>query len=202
LKVTNQHNDKHVTVRVNDRGPFVSARIIDVSRAAAEQLDMINTGTAPVTVEGIERIVRDSGGDAADGDSAEDTQPVVAEARPASAAAQPADSAVYPASPAVRPPAQAAPVQTFALPPAEIKPAIPPAGSAKRYRLQVGAYKIPRNAADAFDRLKNAGLDPAYEHVGDLYRVVISGVPGGEVRAAAEKIGAAGFREALIREEP
>jgi rare lipoprotein A len=197
LKVTNQHNDKHVTVRVNDRGPFVSARIIDVSRAAAEQLDMISTGTAPVTVEGLERIVRNPGGDVADaaGDSAEDAQPAAAEARPA-------DSAVYPASSAVRPPAQAAPVQTFALPPAEIKPAIPPAGSTKRYRLQVGAYKIPRNAADAFERLKSAGLDPAYEHVGDLYRVVIPGVPGGEVRAAAEKIGAAGFREALIREEP
>ncbi|MDR1127912.1 MAG: septal ring lytic transglycosylase RlpA family protein, partial [Treponema sp.] len=46
LKVTNRHNNRSVTVRVNDRGPFVSSRIIDVSRAAAEQLDIVATGTA------------------------------------------------------------------------------------------------------------------------------------------------------------
>jgi rare lipoprotein A len=57
LIVTNQHNNKSVTVRVNDRGPFVPARIIDVSRAAAEQIDMIVTGTAPVSVVSIDRIV-------------------------------------------------------------------------------------------------------------------------------------------------
>ncbi|MDR0387715.1 MAG: septal ring lytic transglycosylase RlpA family protein, partial [Treponema sp.] len=41
LKVTNKHNNKSVVVRVNDRGPFVSARIIDLSQGAAEQLDII-----------------------------------------------------------------------------------------------------------------------------------------------------------------
>jgi len=55
LIVTNKHNNRSVTVRVNDRGPFVAARIIDVSRAAAEQLDMIVSGTAPVIVESFER---------------------------------------------------------------------------------------------------------------------------------------------------
>jgi rare lipoprotein A len=51
LIVTNRHNNKQVTVRVNDRGPFVSSRIIDVSKAAAEYLDMIITGTAPLIIE-------------------------------------------------------------------------------------------------------------------------------------------------------
>jgi len=51
LKVTNKHNNRWVTVKVNDRGPFVASRIIDVSRAAAEHLDMINAGTVPVTIE-------------------------------------------------------------------------------------------------------------------------------------------------------
>lgn len=51
VKVTNRHNGKSVMVRINDRGPFVAARIIDVSRGAAELLDMIITGTAPVIVE-------------------------------------------------------------------------------------------------------------------------------------------------------
>jgi len=57
LVVTNQHNNKSVVVRVNDRGPFVPVRILDVSRAAAEQLDMIVTGTAPVSVVSIDRAV-------------------------------------------------------------------------------------------------------------------------------------------------
>ncbi len=51
VKVTNTHNGKHVIVRINDRGPFVRGRIIDLSRRAAEELDMILTGTAPVIVE-------------------------------------------------------------------------------------------------------------------------------------------------------
>ena len=51
LRVTNRRNGKSVVVRVNDRGPFVSTRIIDLSKAAASQLDMIATGTAPVLLE-------------------------------------------------------------------------------------------------------------------------------------------------------
>ena len=51
LMVTNRNNMRSVTVRVNDRGPFVPSRIIDLSRAAAEALDMLHTGTAPVVIE-------------------------------------------------------------------------------------------------------------------------------------------------------
>jgi rare lipoprotein A len=87
------------------------------------------------------------------------------------------------------------------LSPAQIKGKLPPAGIDKSYRLQVGAYKIPRNAAETFDKLKNAGLNPAYERNGDFYRVVLAGLRPEEIEDAAVKIGAAGFREALIREE-
>ena len=51
LKVTNLNNGKSVRVRVNDRGPFVNNRIIDLSKAAASKIDMIGTGTAPVQLE-------------------------------------------------------------------------------------------------------------------------------------------------------
>lgn len=51
VKVTNLSNGKEVFVRVNDRGPFSGTRIIDVSKAAAQQLGMINSGTAKVKVE-------------------------------------------------------------------------------------------------------------------------------------------------------
>lgn len=51
LKVTNLDNGKSVKVRVNDRGPFVQGREIDVSKAAAKALDMLGSGLAKVSLE-------------------------------------------------------------------------------------------------------------------------------------------------------
>ena len=51
VKVTNLRNNRSVIVRINDRGPFVNSRIIDLSYAAAKRLDMIAKGTAPVRLE-------------------------------------------------------------------------------------------------------------------------------------------------------
>jgi rare lipoprotein A len=48
--VTNVRNGKTVMVRITDRGPYGRGRIIDVSRAAARELDMIGSGTARVSV--------------------------------------------------------------------------------------------------------------------------------------------------------
>jgi rare lipoprotein A len=48
--VTNVRNGKTVVVRIVDRGPYGRGRIIDVSRAAARELDMIDHGTAMVSV--------------------------------------------------------------------------------------------------------------------------------------------------------
>ncbi len=54
VKVTNLDNGKTVIVRINDRGPFVKNRIIDLSYMAAKELNMIGPGTANVRVEVIE----------------------------------------------------------------------------------------------------------------------------------------------------
>lgn len=48
VKVTNLNNQKSIVVRINDRGPFVNKRIIDLSRAAADSLDFIYNGLAKV----------------------------------------------------------------------------------------------------------------------------------------------------------
>ncbi len=53
VRVTNLDNNKQVIVRVNDRGPFHSERIIDLSYAAAYKLDMLKQGVANVKVEAI-----------------------------------------------------------------------------------------------------------------------------------------------------
>ena len=51
VRVTNLNNERSVVLRINDRGPFVRGRVIDVSRAAAVRLDMLRTGVVPVRVE-------------------------------------------------------------------------------------------------------------------------------------------------------
>jgi peptidoglycan lytic transglycosylase len=53
VEVTNRNNGKRVIVKVNDRGPFVDNRVIDLSYAAALELDMIGTGTAPVVIRAL-----------------------------------------------------------------------------------------------------------------------------------------------------
>jgi rare lipoprotein A len=49
-RVTNLENGRSIVVRINDRGPFVDDRVIDLSYAAADKLDMLEQGTAPVEV--------------------------------------------------------------------------------------------------------------------------------------------------------
>ena len=50
VRVENLGNGRSVVVRINDRGPFVGGRVIDVTRGAAVQLGMIGSGTAKVKV--------------------------------------------------------------------------------------------------------------------------------------------------------
>jgi len=242
LTVTNKHNNRRVTVRVNDRGPFVAARIIDVSRAAAEQLDMIVTGTAPVVIESIERI-------AVSAPAAESSVGSISTSEPPPSVTQslvptqaPTLPPVYQSSTQTQTPASGqinvtAPGQTISTGQATVTAsgqtaavqAQTPASTGtqqssvigasnqirlipditiaqnKQYRLQVGSFKVARNAVDTFERLKNAGLNPAYERFtdssGEFFRVVLAGVRGNDVQSTAQKLWAIGFREAIIREE-
>ncbi len=53
LKVTNPRNNKSVIVRINDRGPYIPGRQLDLSKAAAEELDVIKNGVKRLKVEEI-----------------------------------------------------------------------------------------------------------------------------------------------------
>jgi len=57
LKVTHTENDRSVVVRVNDRGPYVRGRIIDLSWGAAKKLGILAQGLARVEVEPVNMIV-------------------------------------------------------------------------------------------------------------------------------------------------
>lgn len=51
VRVTNRNTGRSVVVRINDRGPFVGGRVIDLSRAAAASIGMLASGVAPVSIE-------------------------------------------------------------------------------------------------------------------------------------------------------
>lgn len=54
VQVTNLENDSTVRVLINDRGPYVPNRVIDLSKAAARELEMLEKGTAEVKIKVIE----------------------------------------------------------------------------------------------------------------------------------------------------
>jgi rare lipoprotein A len=51
VRVTNRSNGRSVVVTINDRGPFIGGRIIDLSRGAAQVIAMTGAGVAPVSLE-------------------------------------------------------------------------------------------------------------------------------------------------------
>ncbi|MDR1257151.1 MAG: septal ring lytic transglycosylase RlpA family protein [Spirochaetaceae bacterium] len=320
LIVTNAVNGEKVMVRVNDRGPFVKSRIIDVSKAAAEKLNMLETGTAQVIIELAPRNATtatvDAGaalpasesyaaGPAVQAQTEVEAAPAVSPAQasqqqhPATAAAPPPYTPQQPSvvqsppvppatrdtaaavpqttrdtaaavpqttrdtaaavpqttrqtaaavpqtvrqtapqagRPPVPPPAASfQPIPTTARPPvsspsassappsrpasgsAPTAAAVPPARShpsyasadiiggpvvnGRYYRLQIGSYKVAKNAVEVFDRLSAAGLNPQWEPFGNLYRIVLSNVRAEEVNSTAARLGSAGFKEVIVREE-
>ena len=126
VRVTNLENGRSLAVRVNDRGPFVRGRIIDMSRRGAQLLGFRYKGTATVRV----RIMPEESRRAVE--VAKRTPPPVA-------AAVPADGVVFEALPG-----SAGPVETASLP--------APGAPEGRVYIQAGAFLDPENA----DRLKES----------------------------------------------
>jgi rare lipoprotein A (peptidoglycan hydrolase) len=146
LIVTNTDNGKKIAVRVNDRGPFVRSRILDVSRAAAERLDMLSAGTAKVvieatTIEAAQSLVRELGMNPLSVARASSlAAPSRAATTPSSSTTPAAASSVAPAlsantapaatSPAAPAPSATAPVATQPAPAPAVTPSVVPVPSA------------------------------------------------------------------------
>jgi rare lipoprotein A len=221
LTITNKYNNKQVTVRVNDRGPFVSTRIIDLSKAAAEQIDMIAAGSVSVAIDlaprgsplgPVSAPIATTPAPTTTTPTPETTPPIAT--APVVTAPTPTPTTTTPATttptiatlPVVTTPTPA-PTATATTPAITVKtlpPNPPPTGTNKKYRIQIGAFGIPNNAIIAFNKLKTAGLTPSYERSDKdkLYRVVLSGIKADDFVSTIEKIGKAGFREVIYYEEP
>jgi hypothetical protein len=85
--------------------------------------------------------------------------------------------------------------------PGKIYGPIPDVNSTKLYEIQVGAFKITKNADDYALILKRGGLDPVYEQYLDYTRVKITGITAQEIKSYLIKIKQLGFDEVIIRED-
>lgn len=158
VEVTNLKNGKRVVVKVNDRGPFVANRLIDLSYEAATQLDMLREGTTRVEVRAL-------------------GSPPGLPAPPATTtAAIPAPGAVAPA---------AASGAAVAGQPAQPAAGAPPLRQDRLF-VQVGAFSERQNAARLVDRLKASGFANSFVVSEDAGRRTLHRVRVGPLRDAYE----------------
>jgi rare lipoprotein A len=171
LKVTNLANGKAVVVRVNDRGPFVLDRELDLSKAAAEKIGMINSGTAKVSIEILKR--------------GENTDISKITAEKAMKIASQKSGKTY--------------TQTVATSAKSVGPSSYPAGT--NWDLQVGAFSTRENANELAQRLLSSGFkEVVFQQTSTVYRVVIRNVPADKVEKTKKKLIEKGFSEPLVRQ--
>jgi len=196
VEVTNLDNGRRMIVRVNDRGPFVGDRIIDLSKAAAEELGYRRQGVAKVRVRYIGPAPK----------SVFDPPRQYARAQVSAAPAPRNFNDIREPTQRVQaPPARKEPEEALApipsAPPINLPdPVVPTARSA--YRVQAGAFASRENAEMAVRRLALAGaarIEPLERPSGTLYRVVVAaGDDEGEAWSLRQQVEALGYSGATV----
>lgn len=175
LKVTNLANGLSVQVRVNDRGPFVPGRELDLSKAAAVKLDMIKSGTANVKIE----IVKMGPNTKLSQQTAAKAAKIMEQRFPGQTAAATGSAGGGSSPKAV---AKPRPEGTF-------------------WDIQVGAFSTREAANKLAQKLLKAGFkEVVFQKGNDIYRVVIRNVPAKEVAAMEKKLISAGYSDYVIRQ--
>lgn len=179
VRVTNLENGRALVVRVNDRGPFVGDRIIDLSRKAADILKMKNKGTARVRVQYIGRAPLD--------DDGTDLAAMNRGARGERQLAQ------QPAEPMERPLLADASLITGSL-----KPLSPD----RVYAIQIAYFGNPENAGRTRTKLADIGpvdISPTSTASGTLFRVRMGPLSGAEeAQGALQRVISAGYADARL----
>lgn len=201
VKVTRLDTGKSVKVRINDRGPFSHRRVIDLSQAAAEELDMIRVGTAKVRVQYLsqetEQFIADMGLKKPDGwgDS------------PRTFAAVPAgDISTADLTPPEPRPLMESSFAFDQVPAVTPEPSfdvsLSPAAGAGHYRIQAGSFGNPQNAERVVGELQALGaasMTPVQSNGQQFYRVSVGPLPGyDDAERLLERVRALGYRDARI----
>lgn len=170
-RVTHLATGRTIVVEVNDRGPFVDDRIIDLSYAAAKQLGIVGTGTAPVEVEALPPFQYLPGYRSGGGDALLAQNRVFNQAKPVSLYNHFAQSPSLP----VRPPA----APRYVPPPAPVNPTAavtPQTVNNSGLYLQVGAFTARQNAELLQNRLATQLTQPIQidsRSPGNIYKVKV-----------------------------
>lgn len=210
VKVTNLANGRELVVRVNDRGPFVNTRVIDLSKAAADALDYRNKGTTTVRVQYIGPApINDNGSHlvAMNKELARGTpmRSMIAAADRSKGRA-PGNTvmvaAAKPAKPKVTEPAVQAETVAYAPDPAPAQPA----AAEVTYFIQLGSFADGTNAARARDQFASVWPVQFIElsgAAGPVYRVRLGPISdSGDAQTALVDAQSAGFTDArLIKTE-
>ena len=201
VQVTNLENGRSLVLRVNDRGPFVAGRVIDVSRGAARVLGFEGQGITKARVkilvpESIQAalLARRNGGD----EEVADERPQAAPRVPVAARPLPADIQLATAQQRVPPaPSLAPPAPTIA--------ALPSAGATiparpRQIYIQAGAFAQADNAMKVRQRLDPLGpVTVAKANGADLYRVRLGPFANrGDADKLLQRVVGAGFGDARI----
>lgn len=183
VEVTNLDNGRKMVVRVNDRGPFVDDRVIDLSRAAADQLGYRRQGVARVRVRYIGPAPK----------SVFDARQYAAAPPPPAPTSRPTPQRddtplAWPSEPAPVKVALVAPTQS-----ASVQPT---------FRVQAGAFSDRQNAERAVAQLKTTGwatIEPLERASGTLYRVTVAaGEDESQAWSVRDRVAALGYSGATI----
>ena len=179
LKVTNLTNGKTCEVRVNDRGPFVASREIDLSKAAAIKLGMIGTGTTKVKLE----IVKKGPDTKLSQQTAASASKIMAKLGGTSATSTSTSSKTSKSSTTKKAPNLA---------------------PGTYWDIQLGAFSSKENAKEFARKVSKAGftnivLQTKTTDTGVITRVAIKEVPAEKVHATQNRLSTAGFTEQTLK---
>jgi rare lipoprotein A len=203
VEVTNLDNGKKMIVRVNDRGPFVDSRIIDLSKAAAQQLGYYRQGVARVRV----KYVGPAPKNAFDGPRQYAVQQTaVPPPPPAPPRERSFDDIKEPTQRVQVIPTRAPNPEWGSAPPINPPDRIPDrvyASAAKTgFRVQAGSFSSRENAEKAVRQLSDAGdakIDAIERASGTLYRVTVSaGQSEGEAWSLRQRVESLGYQGATV----
>lgn len=211
VKVTNLDNGREAVVRVNDRGPFVGTRIIDLSRRTAEVLDFKNKGKAPVRVQYIGPAPLNDNGThlvAMNRELGRGTSlnRMIAAADRSRGKVKSTDVMVAEAPKQQKPAAPKAPaaprVETAAYSPPPFKTQTPASGIETSYFVQLGSFGNPDNAARARDRFASVWPVQFMElngSAGPVYRVRLGPISSAaDAETALQDALAAGYADSRL----
>ena len=171
LKVTNLANGKTCEVRVNDRGPFVLNREIDLSKAAAIKLGMIGTGTTKVKLEIVKKGANTKVSQQTAASAAKIMKKMYGEAAASSTSATTSTSTTKKLEPG-----------TY-------------------WDIQLGAFKSKDNAKAFASKVSKAGFkDIVLQTSNGITRVAIKKVPASNVTDTQNKLADAGFYEQTLKQ--